>query len=249
MADPFYSARRRIERAKQCAENLKARTEAFVATKPYTSVSEADLQQPEIMEHKVKFVGHLPDEISDITMEAISAIREALDHAAYAVATRKTHGGTSFAFGQSAADFEGQLKTKSENIPDEIKAVFRSFQPYRGGDDLLWTLNELCNTKKHRLVVPTGWTVGSMNAREISGDNILSILVPRWNSEKNEIVFARTGPRGRIKYDCEFRLGIAFGGVVTVSGKPVLAVLRALTAKVEGIVYATEAEAKRIGII
>jgi hypothetical protein len=30
----------------------------------------------------------------------------------------------------------------------------RRFKPYKGGNDLLWALNGICNVNKHRMLVP-----------------------------------------------------------------------------------------------
>jgi len=39
---------------------------------------------------------------------------------------------------------------RAKDLPKEIHSLFCGFQPYRGGDDVLWALNEVCvadNTK------------------------------------------------------------------------------------------------------
>jgi hypothetical protein len=225
----------------------------FFKSEKNISTSEPDPKNPDVILHKVKLHEELPDPITDATVEVIEHLRAALDQAAFAVATSKGNKGTYFPFADSLAELDGMVESRCEFIPDEIVTLFRAFQPYKGGDNLLWALNKLCNAQKHRLIEPAGVIVGGMHIRNMTiattGPGPFELLSPKWDREKNEIVFAKSNSEAKFKYDFELSLSISFGEVEVVGGQPVLAVIRAFTSKVESIVNATEAEARRIGLI
>ena len=125
----------------------------------------------------------------------------------------------------------------------------RGFQPYLGGDDLLWALNEICITDKHKLAVPIGHTLmkGPMS---LKGTGFFSMPEgPVWDRAKNEMILIRFGPDAKYNYDFKFQLFVAFNEIQVVDGKPVFAVLNTLCSKVESILMAIEAESRRLGII
>jgi hypothetical protein len=82
--DPFASPKRRLARARNHIDNVEAGIQAFLDRKPYARIVERNAQGAE--EHKIKLVIPLPDEITDLTYEAIEAMRSSLDQATYAVA-------------------------------------------------------------------------------------------------------------------------------------------------------------------
>ena len=72
---------------------------------------------------------------------------------------------------------------------------------------------------------------------------------PHWDGAKQEMIFAKSGPGGEFEYDMEFAFYIAFGDVPVFAGQPVATVLHHLAGEVAGILTATEAECRRIGIL
>lgn len=247
----FHSPRSRISWAKRNASQVKKAARRFFARKHYQSIAEIDPELPEFFVHKIKFYKQLPETITRNTVAAIENLRSALDQTAFAVATRKGRKGNKFPFADSALELENEIKVGCEYIPNDIVTLFRSFKPYKGGDDLLWALNKICNSQKHALIIPTAMLIGGMLIRKmaVTGHGPAQIMAPRWNSDKNEIVFAKASRNRKIDYDIEFALSIAFGEVEVVKGQPVPTVLRALIGKVTGIVDATEAEARRLGLM
>jgi hypothetical protein len=79
-------------------------------------------------------------------MEIIEALRSALDQAgaACAVLTGKTNPKKSyFPFADSGPELTKVIKGRCKDLPGEIISLFRSFQPYQGGNDPLWAMNKI----------------------------------------------------------------------------------------------------------
>ena len=74
-------------------------------------------------------------------------------------------------------------------------------------------------------------------------------MPPKWDSVKNEIVFARLGPGGVFKYNFDFTFYIAVGEVPELAGEPLFPMLDAMSAAAERVLSATEAECRRTGIL
>jgi len=94
----------------------------------------------------------------DIGMEAGEAIyqmRSALDHLTWLLAASPTRN-TQFPI--QSHDDAAAFDRMTESIRDDAKATIRGFQPpfNRGEprDDVLWAINELGNTDKHRTLIP-----------------------------------------------------------------------------------------------
>ena len=154
------------------------------------------------------------------------------------------------------ADSAPQLETdvigrgRCKDVPPDIVTLFRSFQPYKGGNLPIWALNRLANSNKHRLITPMGVAAEqSISINQIIRVPGLSIHVPRWDREKNEMLILSAPIGSNVKYDLNFAILISFDEIEPVAGHPVIPVLATMFGEVERILLATEAEARRIGLI
>lgn len=250
MRYPFSSPRMRIARAKEHIRNLDCRVKRFFDAKPYARVTERDDDGINDL-HKVKLTKAFPAGVTSVAAEAIEGLRSALDHAAFATAVLsgvKHSKSAYFPISSSATELDSVIKGRCKDVPSGIISLFRSFNPYKGGNDLIWALNSACNTSKHGIIVPVGMAAAGMhiNHMVISGSG--AIPAPVWNSEKNEIVFASTGPDTQFQYDLNISFFVAFGEVDGIGGQPAVPILDAFASEVNRIVLAIESEAKRIGL-
>jgi hypothetical protein len=90
-------------------------------------------------------------------------MRDVLDLAGYGLAVASgavdpQH--TNFPFAPNAVKFEEQVRGRCKDLPDDIVMLFRSLKPYKGGNDLLWALNCMAVTDKHKLLIPIAVKVG-----------------------------------------------------------------------------------------
>ena len=110
---------------------------------------------------------------------------------------------------------------RSKDIPDRIQSLLCGFQPYKGGNDLLWALNEVANTDKHRMVIPIGQGLARYGA-SVRGTGYFSMPDPHvWDRAKNEMKLIELGPGATHTYDFGFQFFIAFHDIEFIDGKSV----------------------------
>jgi hypothetical protein len=256
-ADPFRSPKQRLGRAKHHIRTLDAGFKRFFKKQPYVSVIETHSDGVS-QAHKVKLKRKFPDRFTDITYEALEALRSALDQTAFAVAIicrvprpEIVH----FPVTGDPSKFENTVRGRLKDFPAEIVALFRAFQAYPGGNDLIVALNRTRRQGFHRLITPVGSATVRASARRgvIKGgpDPKYPTYIPGnmiWDREKDEMIFCVVGPGGEFDYEFDFTFLITFGEVEGLTGHPVVPALSAIAGEVERVILATEAEVSRIGL-
>lgn len=247
--DPFQSSRESVDWAKNHITNLESQAVAFFNTNPYSRIVEIDPNTAEKV-HKVRLVKPLPVALSHIAFDAVNNLRSALDQAGFAAGILAKPGNpkyTNFPFADSAAQLEVVIKGRCKDIPQDVVNIMRGFKPYKGGNDLLWALNQLANTNKHAIVRPVATLVGGVRlvgpGSSIGG---VAIGVTPWDSAKNELEFARSNPGGTFEMNVQVSSHIAICDIEFIGGKPAIAVLNDMASIVESIIMAIEAECRRI---
>ena len=156
--DPFLSAQLRIGRAEEHINTLNAETAQFWAKKPYAHAIDTD-PDGRYKVHKIKFAERFPDHWRVLATEVIEHLRASLDHATWATAYLRTRNPeieqAGFPFAKTAAALDNSIKRRSKNLPADIQTLLRGFQPYDGGNEVLYALNDLCNVSKHALIALT----------------------------------------------------------------------------------------------
>jgi hypothetical protein len=244
MMDPFQSSLQRIARAKKHINDLDRRINKFFKKQPYARTIEDDTDGINIL-HKIKLTKQFPAGFTDLAIEAIEGLRAALDHATFAacVATGNSNPRNSyFPIAGSLDELDNVIKRRCKDIPPDIITLCRSFNPYKGGNDLIFALNKLCNTNKHRIIIPVGMANAGTHFKHMTISGPFSIPNPVWDREKNEIVFAKTAPNTKLQYNINFFFHVAFGESDIVDGQPVIPVLRKIAEEVNRIVLAIQAE-------
>jgi len=242
MADPLEVSRRKVARAKEHIADLEREWGLFCGPRPYSVVIEPDPDEPLHDVHKLKFNRSLPDTFANLTVDAVHNLRSALDNAGYGLAvsagrTNPKH--TAFPFAGSAAEFDNALKGRSKDIPEEIYPLFRAFQPYRGGNNFLWALNEVAITDKHKLLaVAIASLLGNVTG---TGALVRMPINPVWDRLKQEIELVTCAAGHPVKYHAEFSLYLTFDEIPVAAGEPVLKVLDYFVEIVEEIFARIEA--------
>ena len=254
--DRFYSAKLRIARAKEHLNDLKATIDSFLAKKPYTRV--VDLDADGINEiHKIKLTERFPFHWRLLATEIVEHLRASLDHATWTTGYLKSGDRNiqqvHFPFAGAAADLDNSMRRRSKNIPPEIQALLRGFQPYKGGNEDLYILNDLCNLSKHSLIAFVGCVAGSTEITGI-GDAVWDLDVghynpPIWDRAKNEIPYAFAKRGARFDHDLNIRLYVSLDYRELTSTEPATTVLDAYCREAQRVVLAIEAESRRIGLI
>jgi hypothetical protein len=241
MRNKFRDSWLRVNWAKKDFTQFKRTSRRFFNSKPHVAIAEMD--DKGIYElHKIKLARPLPDSLGNRVLTTLEHLRSALDLTAYAVAVA-AHVATDqihFPFCATASDFKSRFNSACKNLPQEIYALFEGFKPYRGGDDLLWALNELCKGSKHRIIAPFGMTTGPVSMTETIIHGPSYIPPARWDAGKEELIYLATAPGVKSKYKVQVSFDVTFREVDVVKGRPVVGVLDALIIKVKNIVAATE---------
>jgi hypothetical protein len=191
------------------------------------------------------------DDIGDCFGEFTGNLRAALDNAGYtiAVATGKADSNNcAFPFAESLKHLISGMG-KCKDLPKEIQSLFCGFQPYLGGDDLLWAINKACNTDKHRTCAPM-FNIFARNDVSVGGTRFFQMpLKHTWDSAKNEMILFTLGPGPEKKFDYNFQFTvfIACDKIKTIEGEPILGIADRMGRKVESILMAIEAESRRLG--
>lgn len=250
MNDIFESSKLRLSRAKEHIDTFEERVKIFQREKEWTHASETDPNGVDIY-LKVVFTKPFPNDFTTIAIEVIEHLRAALDQAGYAVAIasgivnpKKAY----FPFAKDEAGLQALIRERCKNIPPDILTLFCSFKPYKGGNNLLWELNRVCNANKHRRNKLIGIVPGLIvNSKFMAYGGPATVPQLEWNRRKNEIVYLIIGPTTLIEPNMDITINIAFEEII--GGNTALAVLNDMASIVESILLATEAEARRLGLI
>ncbi len=247
--DPFDSPKLLLNHAREHIENLNARGQAFVESKPYAEVCELDGDTEEYV-YSIRLTTPAPAAFALVAADALNNLKSVLDQtvcgSVILLDPKRSLGGVCFPFGNSADHFKAAQREGCKKVAPEIVTVISGFHPYKGGNDPLWLMNSLSKMNRHRILQPVifaGENRIAVNTMVITGP--AKIMAPVWDRSKNELIFARTG-QPNLKYDLQFSLHIAFGDVDIVAGQPAIPILRGFADIVERIVAAIEGETRRV---
>jgi hypothetical protein len=252
MIDPFHNSRYSVEHAKRRIRELESEITAYSNTNPYTKVVELEKNGSEEV-HKIKLVNPMPVALPGIAFDAVNNLRSALDQAGFAVACAAGKNGKNghFPFGDNLSEVQSRIRGHSKDIPIEIFDLMVSFKPYKGGNDLLWALNKLCNTNKHEIIIPIATASAGFLGKNVTwrpSGGTLTIPPLIWDSVENEMEYARITDGGKYEGEFQFSFFIAIGKIEIVEGNPAIDVINAIAGEVERILLVLEAEARRIGL-
>jgi hypothetical protein len=254
MSDPFESSRRKIAWAKKNLADLKRESHALFSQKNFhEAFTEPHPNKPDHVVHKIRPIKQIPEDWSDMAGTVIDNLRAALDHATYGLAVAfgcKTPLNAYFPFSRDASTFEPNLKGRCADVPKEIYPLLRSFEPYKGGSEALWALNEICVTNKHKILVTVG-SAAFVAGMDLAGTGFWQMPCnPVWDRAKNEMELFTTGPQ-TVDFKGKFDFGfyIAFGEVGRLEGEPAIPILDTFVDMVETIVNEIDTESRRLGIV
>jgi hypothetical protein len=142
----------KIERAKKHLAELRTEVGAFLATSPFEVGKRHDPQTREIS-YYVSRAADVPASISAITADMLQNLRRALDHLAcdlVITAGKYPTRNTGFPIFGSLGIYKAQAAEKTQGMQQHAVEAIAAIEPYKGGNDVLWHLQELANIDKHR---------------------------------------------------------------------------------------------------
>jgi hypothetical protein len=252
-ADPFEGPKLLLDGARENIHELELQCQAFVESCRCTPVTELDRETGDNL-CKIRIVQTIPGRLRVIASNGLNNLRHSLDQAVNAAAVElgATKRDSYFPFAPDAGAIDGEIRRKCRRVPSEIIRLIKAFQPYGGGDDLLYAMSRISGPNKHQLVLKLNINVPNILV-ESSDRNPLIIKGPcdfvhSWDSTKQELQLARVHPGGSFHYDgkVSMPLFVSLGDSEITSGEPAPALLDTLAGKVHGIVRALEAETRRL---
>jgi hypothetical protein len=155
MQDIFASAKSVLSRAKHHIADLETTIKVFTPDKPYTHAIERDSQTGDYLQVLI-FSESFSDDISCIMFDAVNNLRACLDQMTYAIAMRHRPGRNAdkfvpFPFASDLNHWLNRTNGLKDDLPTQVRTLFGSFKPYKGGNNTLWAMNKLANTKKHAI--------------------------------------------------------------------------------------------------
>lgn len=161
----FHASRLKIERADQHIQSLHDRTIQF-ASNCYRLVINQDPQTGnDILEFSL--TESLPEDFALIIGDALHNFKSALDLAINEVIFSKLGAYDDFArfpFRSTRSELESAIKGSkiTKASPEVADFIVNVIEPYRGGNDVLYSLHQLNILDKHRLLLPV-WQVQVVN--------------------------------------------------------------------------------------
>jgi hypothetical protein len=140
----------KIERAKKHLAELKTEVGAFLSSSPFEVGKRHDPQTQEISYYVVR-AADVPASISAITADILQNLRRALDHLAcdlVITAGKYPTRNTGFPIFGSLGIYNAQAGEKTRGMRQDAVEAIAAIKPYKGGNDVLWHLQELAQYRQ-----------------------------------------------------------------------------------------------------
>jgi len=252
MADLFYSARLTLARAEHHIKDFDTLVRDFVNDKPWLYFVDNKSELGTDI-YKIQFTRQLPEMLPCILFDAVNNLRSVLDQAGYASAIAAKSPrlkAIKFPFSACKDEFANHVAGACKDLPTEIRSLFETFKAYKGGNDILWGLNEIANAKKHFALIPLcigqGWatiyTDGDGGQGYYTGPDI------GWDASRNEMVLMKSSPsQSKLSVSGHFTFSVAISGIEVLVGRQATHVLNEMRGAVQDVLMRTEGECRRLG--
>lgn len=249
MLEPFSSSRLLLERAREHLDQFNHLEGIFVAKNPYTHFSQID---PDTGEHVFKVKATEPTKkLSVIAFDIINCIRSALDHAVFDSA--RVIGGkphpkyTKFPFGKTADDAARDLsRYKDGEVPEAIRPYLLRFEPYEGGKEALWELNELRNGKIHRILQSFPIAQSGVGFGNGWIGNVTLSTCNEWDNENRELTYMRFAAGADYDVEIDVSVRVILGDTSLLGAEPAAEIFAKFIEVGERIRLGIKAETKRL---
>lgn len=126
----------------------------------------------------VASIDPVPDTISLIAGDIIQNLVTALDHLAYQLVRKDTNDAPpkpNAIYFPIASDLDRYEESKMRRLQGASQATIKAIdqvKPYKGGNDLIWSLHALNNIEKHRVLLTVGIKTAGMEVYHMIQDSI-----------------------------------------------------------------------------
>lgn len=232
--DPLADAKIKIERANLHIGDAQAQiVEFFSAPPPHYEVFR-EISEDESRESiKVRIIREPPSQVAAAIGDAITNLRSALDFLVCELAIKNGRNdldGVEFPFANSLDEFQlRRTQRKIDKLSDEAIGLINGLQPYRGGNDALWSMNALRRPNIHRHLIVSmlsfGFTDGRVHFMPLkAGRHSIGGTDP-WRASDREVTVFNLPPSSVVEFDLKVGLDITISDVEPHEGHPVSFVL------------------------
>jgi len=245
----FEAPKLKIKRAKKHIGELQCEVTQFIARNPYRVVVEQDRKTLNDL-FVIRIQDPIPGDFAAIIGDAIHNLRAALDLLACDLV--RVNGGdvedVYFPFCRNGNEFENVVAQRHiDRASPDIVDMFRSLEPYNGGNDALRSIHDLDISDKHKILQPVFYFTGLPNcliARR-DGSPFFSLTNCWIGPIKDGLTIYRFPRRvlQGVKIGQQFKASfeITFGDGQAFRGQSVIPTLHQLAGLVDGIVKTFEA--------
>jgi hypothetical protein len=255
----------KVKRAKKHVADLDREIHVFLDTKPYRVAVKRDPQSRKVI-YYVSSVELTPDCLPLIAGDVIQNLSTALDHLAYQIVCSDTGDKPPtpsriyFPIADSPDEYESRKDGQIKGAAQESFNAINALKPYKGGNELLWSLYRLNNIEKHRLLI----TVGSMFQSVNLGAHLQSVMTQAIAADPNNPLHGIPVPTvdafykpadglfplkvgdellidladAKVNENLQFRFNVALYEPQIIEAQAIIETLHQLTTLVEGIVAA-----------
>jgi hypothetical protein len=252
MSDPFRNPKRRLARVKHHIAQLERDIDEIFSPDllaQETSIEYIGIHKAKII--KFRQVRDIPDHVGDTAVEALDGIRSALDTACSASAAALGVSEPKYAYfplADTKEQLDNVIKGRCKDIHPDVVELLRTFEPYEGGNKLLWALNRVRRQNQHHILAEVGFGANAFRLNACQPDHIgpfgFNVLMPKWDKEKREVHVIHCDPTTTFRaLDIDVHFYAALGDAGILTGEPVIPLLNKLEGEAERIVMAIEAEA------
>lgn len=215
--DPLRGPKLKLERAKCHIRDTEAAVRKFILGYPYEIFTKVDGQTGE--KHiKVRLPREpIPAKVEGGAADAIHNLRVSLDQLACCLAAHNGHPdsrSTYFPFGNDLQDFvSASTQRKVSRLTKAAQDIIAAQEPYRGGNDLLWSLHALDLMDKHRQLIPVQSTGSGVHFTGTTRQPMKLIANPRWSPIKNDMTIATMSRDAHPEGNFGITFSVAFADV------------------------------------
>lgn len=229
----------RLAWAESKIDDLKASTDCFLNETDVALERCRDLDRPDT--HQViQLVGHepVPDAIRLQFSDICHNIRVALEYLACGLT--RANGSipgrwTGFPFGNDEANFNSLLRSKVSDISSGDRDKIIAIKPYKGGNDLLYSLHELNRTDKHIELVGNAVAFTRLDGT-FSVSQEFHMATELIGSLQSGIPILSLPRDAEFKPNIEVTFGICVNNVPTAPQIPLADLCRALCDEVDSLI-------------
>ncbi|WP_219419957.1 hypothetical protein [Pseudonocardia nigra] len=176
--DPAAGVRGKLGRARVHLAELERDAKAYMDSEPFEIYHEADPDSGPIRAH-VHVRAEPPEHLGLVLGDALHNARTALDHVVCRLV--EDAGGTvgpetMFPTAKKATDWPKWVKKRLAGASPAAVAAVMASAVHPGGDDQLWALHRLDIDDKHKVLIPLGMYLGTVNLR--FGHSVLGDAAP-----------------------------------------------------------------------